>query len=121
MLFKKLRPYAVVSEHLPNALPTQQLDNLRVTHQYKVTRHGLSYEAILFSSETIPGETFHCAKMFVVIREESPDEGLFEKEPASTPPEIHNVTATPSAPGDPIESSVFNASNWAEDIALVNN
>ena len=31
------------------------------------------------------------------------------------------MTAPPSAPGGPIEASVFNASNWVEDIALVRN
>ena len=48
-------------------------------------------------------------------------EGLFEKEPAPPPSEIQNSTAPPSDPGDLIESGVFNASNWAEDSALVRN
>ena len=99
----------------------QRLENLCVTHQAQVTCRGLSYEAIFFSPATIPGETFHCAKRFMVVWEEGPAEGLFGKEPAPPPPEIHNSTAPPSAPGDPIEAGIFNASNQAEDIALISN
>ena len=121
MLLKKLHPSAVVSMNFPNALTTQRLDNVRVTHQSRVTRHGLSYEAVFFSSATILGENFNCDKRFVVFQEEGPDEGLFNKEPDPPPPEINNLTAPPSAPWEPIESGVFNASNQAEDIALVRN
>ena len=121
MLLKKLRPYAVVSAHFPNLLPTQRLDGLRVTHQSQVTRRGLSYEAVLFSSATVPGDTLHCAKRFAVVREEGPDEGLFDKEPAPPSPEIQNLITPPSAPGDHIAAGVFDASNRAEDIALVSN
>ena len=112
MLLKELRPSAVGSAHFPNALPTQRLDNLRVTHQVQVTCHGLSCEAVLFSSAKIPGETFHCYKIFTVAREEGSAEGLFDKEPAPPPPEIQNSTTPQSSPGDPIEAGVFNASNW---------
>ena len=52
---------------------------------------------------------------------EGPAEGLFYKEPAPPLSEIQNDTSPPSAPGDPIGSGVFNAPNWAEDIALVSN
>ena len=102
-------------------LLTQRLENLRVTHQSQVTLRGLSYEAIFFSSATVPGETFHCAKRFAVIQEEGPAEGLFEKDPAPPQLYIQNLTAPPSAPGDPIEDGVFNAFNWAEDISLFRN
>ena len=85
MLLKKLCKSAVVIGHFQNALPTQRLDDLRVTHQSQVTCCGLSYKSILFSSATIPGETFHFPKRFAVIREEGPAEGLFDKEPAPLP------------------------------------
>ena len=111
----------MVSAHFPNALPTQRLENLLETHQSQMTRRGLTYEAVFFSSATIPGETFHCAKRFTVNPEEGPDEGLFDKEPAPTPPEIKNSITSPSAPGKYIKSDVYNASNWAEDISLVRN
>ena len=55
MLLKKLIPSAVVNAHLPNTLPMQRLENLRVTHQDQVTHHSLSYEAVFFSYATIPG------------------------------------------------------------------
>ena len=121
VLLKKLRPSAVVSEHIPNSLTMQQLDNLCVTHQSQVTRRGLSYEVVFFSSAAVPGENFHCANSFVVVREEGPSEGLFDKYPDPNPPEIQNSTALTSDPGDPIEAGVFNASNRAEDISLVRN
>ena len=69
MLLKNLRPYTVVSAHLPNALPKQGLDDLHVTHQSQVTRRGLSHEAVFFSSTNFHGETFHCAKRFKVVQE----------------------------------------------------
>ena len=74
-----------------------------------------------FSSVTIPRDTFHCTKRIPVVQEEGPAEGLFYKETAPPPPEIQNSTTPPSDPGNPIESGVFNPSNWAEDIALFRN
>ena len=109
MLLKKLLPSAVVISHFPNALLTQRLDNLRVSHQSQVTRRGLSYEAVFFSSATIPGDNFHCDNIFVVVWEEGPDEGLLDKETSPPPPETQNLTAPPSALGDPIEAGIFNA------------
>ena len=121
MLPKKLRLSAVVSAHFPNALLKQRLDNFHVTHQSQLTRRGLSYESVFFSSATVPGETFHCAKRFAVVWEEGPYEGLFDKDTDPPPPEIQNSTTPPSSPGDPIEAGIFSTSNWAEDIALVRN
>ena len=121
MLLKKLCSSVVVSAHFPNALPTQKLDNICVTHQSQVTRRGLSYESVFFSSANISWDTFHCAKRFEVVWEEGPDDVLFEKEPAPPPPEIQNSTSPPSTSGDPIEAGVFGASYWAEDISLVRN
>ena len=86
-----------------------------------MTCRGLSYQAVLFSSTTITGDTLYFTKRFAVVQEEGPSEGLFEKEPAPPPTEIQNSTSPPSAPGDPIEAGVFNTSNWSEDIALVRN
>ena len=42
VLLKNLRTYTVVSSHLTNALSTQQLDDLWVSHPSQVTRHVLS-------------------------------------------------------------------------------
>ena len=113
MLLNKLRQSEVVSAHLPKSLPTQQLENLHVTHQSRVTRRSLSYEAALFSSTNFPGETLHCAKRFAVVWEEGTSEGLFYKEPDPPPPEIQNSTAPPSEAGDPITAGFFNAYNLA--------
>ena len=102
VLLNKLRPSAVAGAHFPNALPTQWFYNLRVTHESQVTHRELSYESFFFSSATVPGETFHCAKRSVVVWEEGPDEGLIDKEPAPPLPEIHNSAAPPFATGEPI-------------------
>ena len=68
VILKNLRVSAVVSAHLPNALPMQRLDDIHVTYQYQVTRPSLSYKSILFSSATVPGENFHCDKRFAVVQ-----------------------------------------------------
>ena len=121
VLLNYLRPSAVVSEYLQNALLTQRLDSLHMTHQSQVTCSGLSYEAVFFSYKNVTWDDFHCANRFAVVQEEGPAEGLFEKEPDPPPPDIHNSTAPLSAPGDPIEADVFNTSNQTEDISLVRN
>ena len=92
-----------------------------MTHQSQVTRPVVSYEAVLFSSATIKGETFHYAKRSTVVWEEGPSSGLFDKYSSPPPSDIHNSTAPPSAPGDPIEAGVLNDSNRAEEISLVRN
>ena len=79
VILKKVRLSTVVSAYLPNVLPEQQSENLRVKHQSQVTRCDLSYKAVFFSSATIPRDTFHCAKRLGVVREERPAEGLFDK------------------------------------------
>ena len=79
VILKNLRPSAVVSAHLPNALPTQRFDDLRVSHKSQVTRRGLSYKELFFYYATIPGYTFHCDKRFAVVRKEGPVEGIFDK------------------------------------------
>ena len=88
VLLKKVRPSTVVSAHSPNVLSAQRSDNLRVKRQSLVTCCVLSYEAVLFSSATVPLETFHCDKMLGVVREEGTDEGLFEKKLDPPPPEM---------------------------------
>ena len=92
-----------------------------MTHQSQLTHRDLSYEEFLLFFRAVPSETFHCAKIFVLVREEGPAEVLFKKEPAPIPPGIQNSTTSPSAPGDPIEAGVFNTYNREEDIALVRN
>ena len=57
----------------------------------------------------------------MVVREEGPDEGLFEKEHDPPPPNIHNSNAPSYAPGDPIKADILNAPNWSEDIAFIRN
>ena len=67
VILKKMCMSTVVSVNSPNDLPTQQLDDISLTHQAQVTCHGLSYEAVFFSSTTVPGKTFCCAKRFVFV------------------------------------------------------
>ena len=121
MLLKKLHPSVDVSVYDPNALPTQRLDDLCVTHQDQVTCRSLSYEVSLFSSATVTGETLNYSKRFAVVQDEGPAKGLFDKKSSPPPPYIQNSTAPPSATGGPIEDGIFNASNRAKYIALVSN
>ena len=78
-------------------------------------------QTVFFYSATITRDIFHCSKRFAVVWEEGPYERQFDTEPYPPPLEIHNLTAPPSAPGHPIESGVFNASNQTKEISLVRN
>ena len=90
-------------------------------HQAQVTILVLSYKYFFFSSATVPWETLNCSKSFTVVWEDGICEGLFDKEFATPPPDIHNPTAPLSAPGGPIEAGIFNDSNQEEDIELIMN
>ena len=65
-----------------------------------------------------PGRTLRWAKRFSFQSSgrRGPYEGLFDGDPAPPSPQIQNFIAPPSAQGDPNEASVFNDSDWAEEI-----
>ena len=125
VLLSKLRPSARVAEAFPNSESTQRLDDLVALRRQCVTRRGLTYDAIFFSSASIPDIELSSARRFVIVVEQGPDEGLWEE-----------VANNPSAPGNPpplpagaddddaptaIDDAIFNLRGTAEDIAIVRN
>ena len=122
VLLSKLRPSERVADAFPNSESTQRLDDLVALRRQRVTRRGLSYEAIFFSSASIPNIEVPAARRFVVVVEQGPDKGLWD-EVANNP-----APGNPPLPdGDadhipiPIENEIFNLRGTAEDIAMVRN
>lgn len=85
--------------------------------------------ATFFSSPSVHGHTLHSANRWVKVLEEGNADGYWDNPRASTAAAGGNAatnTDTDGAPeqqqeGAPIDESVFNASNRAEDIARVRN
>ena len=77
------------------------------------------YDAIFFSSPTFPQIEMSCTPNFVVVLQEGHHEALWVSS-LSSPPSPLSVTA-PTEEENPIDSSIFQASNRAEDIAMVRN
>ena len=87
-----------------------------------MTRRGLTYESIFFSSASIPDIELSAARQFVIVHEQGADEGLSE-EVANNP-----APGNPPVPdGDPdhvaitIDDAIFNLRRTAKDIVMVRN
>lgn len=123
VLLSRLRPSKQVADAFPNSTSTQRLDDLVPLRRERVTRRGLSYESIFFSSASIPNIELSAARRFVVIEEQGPNEGLWE-EVANNPVPGNPL---PAGGGDvediptPIDDAIFNLRGTAEDIAMVRN
>jgi hypothetical protein len=121
VLLSKLRPSERVDNAFPNSESTQRLDDLVALRRQLVTRRGLTYDAIFFSSASIPDVELSAARRFVLVLEEGPNDGVWE-EVANNP-----APGNPSLPdGDvdnpvPIDDAIFNLRGTAEDIAMVRN
>jgi len=121
VLLKNLRPSAIVAATFVNYQARDRLDDLVVIGQEVKSRGGKTFDAILFRSDTVPDETLWCASRWAVVTQEGdPSEFFDQATPAALEP--GGVPAAAGAGNDvEIDTTVFNASNQAEDIALVRN
>lgn len=121
VLLSKLRPSIDVEAAFPNRLATQRLEDLVAVRHEQITRRGLTYEAVFFTSESIPGIELSAARRFVIVNQQGPEEGLWDTTPASNPPAGvvgGNSISIPVA----IDDAIFHSSgSRAEDIAMVRN
>ena len=95
VLLSKLRPSQVVKTAFPNRLPTQRLDDLVAVRHEQITRRGLTYDGVFFSSESIPGVELSAALRFVLVKEQGPEESFWDAPPASDPSAPSPAQAVP--------------------------
>ena len=126
VLLSKLRPSRDVEAAFPNRLPTQRLEDLVAVWHEAITRRGLTYDGVFFMSESIPGIQLSAARRFVTVKEQGPDESLWDA-PASNPPTPGSPPVRRATTPVPdvtvlIDEAVFQANgSRAEDIAMVRN
>ncbi len=127
VLLSKLRPSRDVAAAFPNPLPTQRLEDLVAVRHEQITCRGLAYEAVFFTSDSVTGIELSAARRFVVIKEQGPEEGLWDT-PASNPPASGASPAQGVGGGTSISipiainDAIFHSSgSRAEDIAIVCN
>ena len=124
ILLSKLRPSLAVANAFPNPTSTQRLDDLVANRLERKERRGLVYEAVFFSSESIPDVELSAARRFVVVVEQGPDAGLWDSREdnvnsAGLPPLESQL---PMAATTEIDDAIFRGSgSRAEDIAMVRN
>ena len=121
VLLSKLRPSRDVEAAFPNPLPTQRLEDLVAVRHEQITRRGLTYEAIFFTSDSVTGIELSAARRFVVVKEQGPEEGLWDTpasdSPASgaSPAQVVGVGTSISVP-IAIDDAIFHSSgSRAED------
>ncbi len=121
VLLSKLRPSRDVEAAFPNRLPMQRLEDLVAVRHEQITRRGLTYEAVFFTSESITGIELSAARRFVVVKEQGPEEGLWDTpasdSPASgaSPAQVVGVGTSISVP-IAIDNAIFHSSgSRAED------
>ena len=126
MLLSKLRPSIDVEAAFPNRLATQRLEDLVAVRHEQITRRGLTYEAVFFTSESIPGIELSAARRFVIVNQQGPEEGLWDTTPASNPPASEASPAQGVVGGNSIsipiaiDDAIFHSSgSRAEDIVTV--
>ncbi len=120
VLLSKLRPSRDVEAALPNPLPSLK-DLVAVRHK-QITRRGLTYEAIFFTSDSVTGIELSAARRFVVVKEQGADEGLWDT-PASdslasgaSPAQVVGVVGTSISIPIAIDNAIFHSSgSRAED------
>ncbi len=129
VLLTKLRPSGDVQAAFPNRLATQRLEDLVAVRHEQITRRGLTYEAVFFTSESITGGIeLSAASRFVVVKEQGPQVGLWDTpasdSPASgaSPAQVVGVVGTSISIPIAIDDAIFNSSRSRdEDIAMVRN
>ncbi len=112
---KFIRQLKDVAAALVNPELGQRIDDLIALSRDVTTRGGKRFVSIFFWSSTIPG-LLHAVEQWVKVEEQGSLDQLWEN---AAPAEAPAATVTIDEDGKEIADFVFNARNWAEDIALV--
>ncbi len=114
-LVKFIRPSKDIAAALVNPEPGRRIDDLIALSRDVTTHGGKRFVSIFFRSSTIPG-LLHAAEQWVKVEEQGLLDQLWED---VAPAEAPAATVAINKDGKEIADFVFNAPNWAEDIALV--
>jgi hypothetical protein len=114
-LLKFIRLLKDVATALVNPKPGRRINDLIALSRDVTTRGGKRFVSIFFWSSTIPG-LLHAAERWVKVEEQGPFDQLWED---AAPAKAPATTVAIDEDGKEIVDFVFNAQNWAEDIALI--
>ena len=115
-LLKFLHSSDKLAEKFPNVVPGQWLKDCVVQRRGMASRKGKDFNAIFFTSPTLPDVELWCATRYALVRTEGHPSEFFEvRAAAGAPP-----GALPPNTDDR-EDDNFEARNRAEDIALIEN
>jgi hypothetical protein len=116
VLVKNLRPTREVTQCILNPAPRQRVTDLVAVRHGNITRGGLTYEAIYFTSPLFPDLELHAAKRFTVVTHEGHSDRIW-----STPLQADGTLAPTvmEDEGREINADVFNANDRMDDIARI--
>ena len=116
VLVKNLRPTREVSQRILNPVPRQRVTDLVVVRRGNITRGGMTYKAIYFTSPLFPDLELHAAKKFTVVTHEGHGDRIW-----STPLQADGAPApaVTDDEGREINADVFNANDRMDDIARI--
>jgi hypothetical protein len=114
VLYSKLHPGDYVAQHFPNMTLQERLEGLVATRQEVVTRKGKRVRFTFSTHPDHPGQEFY--SNFLKVTAEGDADQFFEEAPCTA---AAGPSEAPQDVPEPIDESVFAATNTAEDIALV--
>jgi hypothetical protein len=116
VLVKNLRPTREVTQRILNPAPRQRITDLVAVRRRNITRGGVTYEAIFFTSPLFPNLELHSAKRFTIVTHEGHGDRIW-----STPLQTDGTPApaVTDNEGQEINADVFNANDRTDDIARI--
>jgi hypothetical protein len=113
VLLSKLHLGNYVAQHFPNTTRQDRLEGLVATRREEVVRKGKRVRMTFFTHPDHPGQEF--SSSFLKVTAEGDENAIFE----DVAPAAFGETGIAEDVPEPIDESVFEATNNAEDIALV--
>ncbi len=116
VLVKILRPTGEVSQRILNPAWHQRVTDLVAVRRGNITRGGVTYEVIYFTSPLFPDLELHTTNKFTVLTHEGPSDRIW-----STPLQVDGTPApaVTDNEGQEINAGVFNVNDRTDDIARI--
>ena len=116
VLVKNLRPTREVTQCILNPAPRQRVTDLVAVRCGNITRGGLTYEAVYFTSPLFPDLELYTAKRFTIVTHEGHGDRIW-----SMPLQVDGTPAPAITDneGQEINTDVFNANDRTDDIAHI--